>query len=32
MTPQEFTKYVHNEVKRWRQVVKDAGLQARIER
>ena len=27
MTPQEFTKYVHNEVTRWRQVVKDAGLQ-----
>jgi tripartite-type tricarboxylate transporter receptor subunit TctC len=26
MTPQEFTKYVHHEVSRWRQVVKDAGL------
>ena len=26
MSPQEFTKYVHNEVTRWRQVVKDAGL------
>jgi tripartite-type tricarboxylate transporter receptor subunit TctC len=26
MTPQEFTKYVLNEVTRWRQVVKDAGL------
>ena len=26
MTPQEFTKYVLNEVSRWRQVVKDAGL------
>jgi tripartite-type tricarboxylate transporter receptor subunit TctC len=26
MSPQEFTKYVHNEVARWRQVVKDAGL------
>jgi tripartite-type tricarboxylate transporter receptor subunit TctC len=27
MTPQEFTKYVFAEVQRWRQVVKDAGLQ-----
>jgi tripartite-type tricarboxylate transporter receptor subunit TctC len=27
MTPQEFTKYVFAEVNRWRQVVKDAGLQ-----
>jgi tripartite-type tricarboxylate transporter receptor subunit TctC len=27
MTPQEFTKYVYAEVNRWRQVVKDAGLQ-----
>ena len=27
MTPQEFTRYVHGEVNRWRQVVKDAGLQ-----
>jgi len=27
MTPPEFTKYVLNEVARWRQVVKDAGLQ-----
>jgi tripartite-type tricarboxylate transporter receptor subunit TctC len=27
MTPQEFTKYVFAEVTRWRQVVKDAGLQ-----
>ena len=26
MSPQEFTRYVHNEVTRWRQVVKDAGL------
>jgi tripartite-type tricarboxylate transporter receptor subunit TctC len=26
MTPQQFTKYVHGEVTRWRQVVKDAGL------
>jgi tripartite-type tricarboxylate transporter receptor subunit TctC len=26
MTPQEFTKYVHGEIARWRQVVKDAGL------
>jgi tripartite-type tricarboxylate transporter receptor subunit TctC len=26
MTPQEFTKYVHNEVTRWRKVVSDAGL------
>ena len=26
MTPPEFTKYVHNEVTRWRQVVKDARL------
>jgi len=26
MTPPEFTKYVHAEVARWRQVVKDAGL------
>ena len=26
MTPQEFTRYVHNEVTRWRQVVSDAGL------
>ena len=26
MTPQEFTKYVMNEVARWKQVVKDAGL------
>jgi tripartite-type tricarboxylate transporter receptor subunit TctC len=26
MTPQEFTKYVHNEVTRWRKVVGDAGL------
>jgi tripartite-type tricarboxylate transporter receptor subunit TctC len=26
MTSQEFTKYVHNEVTRWRQVVRDAGL------
>jgi tripartite-type tricarboxylate transporter receptor subunit TctC len=25
-TPQQFTKYVHDEVTRWRQVVKDAGL------
>jgi tripartite-type tricarboxylate transporter receptor subunit TctC len=25
-TPQQFTKYVHGEVMRWRQVVKDAGL------
>ena len=25
-TPQEFTRYVHNEVTRWRQVVSDAGL------
>ncbi|MDB5924418.1 MAG: Tripartite tricarboxylate transporter family receptor [Betaproteobacteria bacterium] len=27
MTPQEFSKYVFGEVNRWRQVVKDAGLQ-----
>jgi tripartite-type tricarboxylate transporter receptor subunit TctC len=27
MTPQEFQKYVFAEVNRWRQVVKDAGLQ-----
>ena len=27
MTPQEFQKYVFTEVNRWRQVVKDAGLQ-----
>jgi tripartite-type tricarboxylate transporter receptor subunit TctC len=27
MTPPEFTKYVFSEVNRWRQVVKDAGLQ-----
>jgi tripartite-type tricarboxylate transporter receptor subunit TctC len=27
MTPQEFAKYVFAEVNRWRQVVKDAGLQ-----
>ena len=27
MTPQEFTQYVFAEVNRWRQVVKDAGLQ-----
>ena len=27
MTPQEFTKYVHGEVNRWRQVVREAGLQ-----
>jgi tripartite-type tricarboxylate transporter receptor subunit TctC len=27
MTPPEFTKYVFGEVQRWRQVVKDAGLQ-----
>lgn len=27
MTPQEFTRYVHEEVTRWRQVVRDAGLQ-----
>jgi tripartite-type tricarboxylate transporter receptor subunit TctC len=26
MTPQEFTKYVHDEVTRWRKVVRDAGL------
>jgi tripartite-type tricarboxylate transporter receptor subunit TctC len=26
MMPQEFTRYVHNEVTRWRQVVTDAGL------
>jgi tripartite-type tricarboxylate transporter receptor subunit TctC len=26
MSSQEFTRYVHNEVTRWRQVVKDAGL------
>lgn len=26
MTPQEFTRYVHGEIARWRQVVKDAGL------
>ena len=26
MTPQEFTKYVHDEVTRWRKVVGDAGL------
>ena len=26
MTPQEFTKYVHNEVTRWRKVVQDAKL------
>jgi tripartite-type tricarboxylate transporter receptor subunit TctC len=26
MTPQEFTRYVHNEVTRWRQVVVDAKL------
>ena len=26
MTPQEFTQYVQDEVVRWRQVVKDAGL------
>ena len=26
MTPQEFTKYVHNEIARWKQVVQDAGL------
>ena len=26
MTPQEFTRYVHNEITRWRQVVQDAGL------
>ena len=26
MTPQEFTKYVHDEVTRWRKVVSDAGL------
>ena len=26
MTPQEFTKYVYEEINRWRQVVKDAGL------
>ncbi len=26
MTPAEFTKYVHGEIARWRQVVKDAGL------
>ena len=26
MTPQEFTKYVFNEVTRWREVVQDAGL------
>jgi len=25
-TPQEFTRYVHNEVARWRKVVSDAGL------
>jgi tripartite-type tricarboxylate transporter receptor subunit TctC len=27
MSPPEFTKYVFDEVSRWRQVVKDAGLQ-----
>jgi tripartite-type tricarboxylate transporter receptor subunit TctC len=27
MTPQEFTKYVFSEVNRWRQVVREAGLQ-----
>ena len=27
MTPQEFQKYVFAEVNRWKQVVKDAGLQ-----
>jgi tripartite-type tricarboxylate transporter receptor subunit TctC len=27
LTPQQMTKYVHNEVARWRQVVQDAGLQ-----
>src|SRR5690606_37225058 len=27
MTPQEFTRFVLGEVERWRQVVKDAGLQ-----
>ncbi len=26
MSPQEFTKYVHDEITRWRRVVKDAGL------
>ena len=26
MTPQQFTQYVHAEIARWRQVVKDAGL------
>jgi tripartite-type tricarboxylate transporter receptor subunit TctC len=26
MSPQEFTRFVHEEVARWRQVVKDAGL------
>ena len=26
MTPQEFTKYLHNEATRWRQVVREAGL------
>ncbi len=26
MTPQDFTKYVHDEVTRWRKVVTDAGL------
>jgi tripartite-type tricarboxylate transporter receptor subunit TctC len=27
MTPQQFGAYVFSEVNRWRQVVKDAGLQ-----
>jgi tripartite-type tricarboxylate transporter receptor subunit TctC len=27
LSPQEFTQYVYSEVNRWRQVVKDAGLQ-----